>query len=65
MFKSAILGCRGRARAHVKAYESITRGKNVAICDMNEEALHEFAAKIVKIDFVGLRFSSLRDHVHA
>ena len=42
MFKSAILGCRGRARAHAKAYESITRGKNVAICDMNEEALHEF-----------------------
>ena len=42
MFKSAILGCRGRARAHAKAYESITRGKIVAICDMNEEALHEF-----------------------
>ncbi len=42
MFKCAILGCRGRARAHAKAYESIARGKAVAICDMNEEALNEF-----------------------
>ncbi len=42
MFKSAILGCRGRARAHAKAYESIERGTAAAICDMNEEALQEF-----------------------
>lgn len=42
MFKCAILGCRGRARAHAKAYESITRGKVAAICDLNEEALNEF-----------------------
>jgi predicted dehydrogenase len=42
MLKCAILGCRGRARAHAKAYEDITRGKLVAICDMNEERLNEF-----------------------
>jgi len=42
MFKCAILGCRGRARAHAKAYEDITRGTLAAICDMNEEALNEF-----------------------
>ena len=42
MFKCAILGCGGRARAHAKAYESITRGKVAAICDMAEEQLHEF-----------------------
>ncbi|MBT5874594.1 MAG: Gfo/Idh/MocA family oxidoreductase [Candidatus Latescibacteria bacterium] len=42
MLKSAILGCRGRARAHAKAYEDITRSKLTAICDMNEEHLNEF-----------------------
>lgn len=42
MLKCAILGCRGRARAHAKAYEAITRGKLAAICDMNEERLTEF-----------------------
>jgi predicted dehydrogenase len=42
MFKSAILGCRGRARAHAKAYEDITRSKLAAICDMNEQYLNEF-----------------------
>ncbi|MCZ6635207.1 MAG: Gfo/Idh/MocA family oxidoreductase [bacterium] len=42
MLKSAILGCRGRARAHAKAYEDITRSKLAAICDMNEERLNEF-----------------------
>ena len=42
MLKSAILGCRGRARAHAKAYESIARSRAAAICDLNEEALHEF-----------------------
>ncbi len=42
MVKSAILGCRGRARAHARAYESTERGRMAAICDMNEEALQEF-----------------------
>ena len=42
MFKSAILGCRGRARAHAKAYQGITVGKLASICDMSEERLHEF-----------------------
>ena len=42
MLKCAILGCRGRARAHAVAYEHITRGSLAAICDMNEELLNEF-----------------------
>ena len=42
MLKCAILGCRGRARAHAAVYEKITRGKLAAICDMNEELLNEF-----------------------
>ena len=43
MFKSAILGCGGRARAHAKAYEDITRSDLVAVCDMNEALLNEFS----------------------
>ena len=42
MFKSAILGCRGRARAHAKAYQNIPVATLASICDMNEERLHEF-----------------------
>ena len=42
MFKSAILGCRGRARAHAKAYQDIPVATLASICDMNEERLHEF-----------------------
>ncbi|HIB92441.1 TPA: Gfo/Idh/MocA family oxidoreductase [Candidatus Poribacteria bacterium] len=42
MFKCAILGCRGRARSHAKAYQDITVGKLASICDMNKERLHEF-----------------------
>ena len=42
MYKTAILGCRGRARAHANAYRFVKRGKVAAICDMNEERLNEF-----------------------
>lgn len=40
--KCAILGCRGRARAHANAYQDIERGHLAAICDMNVERLNEF-----------------------
>ena len=42
MYKTVILGCRGRARAHANAYRFVKRGKVAAICDMNEERLSEF-----------------------
>lgn len=42
MYKSAILGCRGRARGHARAYEHVKGGKLAAICDMNEELLNGF-----------------------
>ena len=42
MYKTAILGCRGRARAHANAYRFVKRGKVAAICDMNKERLNEF-----------------------
>ncbi|MAF10797.1 hypothetical protein CMK11_10125 [Candidatus Poribacteria bacterium] len=42
MYRSCFLGCGGRARAHAHAYEHVTRGKMVAICDMDEERLASF-----------------------
>jgi len=42
MYRSAFLGCGGRARGHAHAYGSITRGQIVAICDLNEERLKSF-----------------------
>ncbi|MXV76929.1 Gfo/Idh/MocA family oxidoreductase [Candidatus Poribacteria bacterium] len=42
MYKTAILGCRGRARAHAGAYRFVKGGKLAAICDMNEERLNDF-----------------------
>ena len=42
MYRSAFLGCGGRARGHAQAYAQITRGKIVAICDLNEERLNSF-----------------------
>lgn len=41
-FRCAILGCGGRSRGHAKAYELITRGEIVAICDMNEQRLKDY-----------------------
>ena len=42
MYKSAILGCGGRARGHAGAYRFVKRGKLAAICDMNEDRLNDF-----------------------
>ena len=42
MYKCAILGCRGRARGHARAYQHVKRGKIVAICDLKEELLKDF-----------------------
>ncbi len=42
MYKSAILGCGGRARGHARAYEHITGGRLAAICDMDSDRLDAF-----------------------
>ncbi|RKU11064.1 hypothetical protein C6501_13060 [Candidatus Poribacteria bacterium] len=42
MYKTAMLGCGGRARGHADAYRFVKRGKLAAICDMNEERLNNF-----------------------
>ena len=42
MYKTAMLGCGGRARGHADAYRFVKRGKLSAICDMNEELLNKF-----------------------
>ena len=42
MYKTAMLGCGGRARGHADAYRFVKRGKLAAICDMNEERLNGF-----------------------
>ncbi|MCH8294794.1 Gfo/Idh/MocA family oxidoreductase [Candidatus Poribacteria bacterium] len=42
MYKCAILGCRGRARGHARAYQYVKRGKIAAICDMKEDLLNQF-----------------------
>ena len=42
MYKTAMLGCGGRARGHADAYRFVKRGKLSAICDMDEERLNRF-----------------------
>ena len=42
MYKAAILGCRGRSKGHIRAYEHVTKGKVVAICDLVEDLLNSF-----------------------
>ena len=42
MYKSAMLGCGGRARGHANAYRHVKGGKLAAICDMNKELLNKF-----------------------
>ena len=46
MYKTAFLGCGGRARAHADAYRFVKRGKIGAICDMNEELLNSFGTTL-------------------
>ncbi len=42
MYKTAMLGCGGRARGHADAYRFVKRGKLEAICDMNVDRLNNF-----------------------
>ena len=42
MYKTAMLGCGGRARGHADAYRFVKRGRLAAICDMNEERRNTF-----------------------
>ncbi len=42
MYKTAMLGCGGRARGHVDAYRFVKRGKLAALCDRDEERLNRF-----------------------
>ena len=42
MYKTAMLGCGGRARGHADAYRFVKGGKLAAICDMDEERLNNF-----------------------
>ena len=42
MYKTAMLGCGGRARAHADAYRFVKGGKLAAICDMNDRIPHQF-----------------------
>ena len=41
-YRCAFLGCGGRAVGHAEAYEFVTRGERVALCDLNEERLRTF-----------------------
>ncbi|MYC75659.1 Gfo/Idh/MocA family oxidoreductase [Candidatus Poribacteria bacterium] len=42
MYKTAMLGCGGRARGHADAYRFVKRGKLAAVCDMDAERLNTF-----------------------
>lgn len=42
MYKSAFLGCGGRARGHAQAYQYVKNGKMVALCDLDEQRLNSF-----------------------
>lgn len=42
MYKTAMLGCGGRARGHADPYRFVKRGKLEAICDMNVDRLNNF-----------------------
>ena len=42
MYKSAFLGCGGRARGHAHAYQYVKNGELVALCDLDEERLKSF-----------------------
>ena len=42
MYKTAMLGCGGRARGHADAYRFVKGGKLAAICDMDKERLNTF-----------------------
>ena len=54
-YRCAILGCGPRARGHADAYEHITRGQIVAVCDLNEARLNAFGEQFG----VAARYTSL------
>ncbi|MBD3180817.1 hypothetical protein GF312_00895 [Candidatus Poribacteria bacterium] len=41
MLKAAFLGCGGRSRGHAHAYQHVTKGELVAVCDLDETRLKE------------------------
>ena len=41
-YRCAFLGCGPRAHGHARAYQQITRGEIVALCDLNESRLNDF-----------------------
>ena len=43
MFKSAMLGCGGRARGHAAAYAHVRQSTLAAVCDMDRSRLDPFA----------------------
>jgi len=43
MLRSAIMGCGHRAREHAVAYECVKDAQLIAVCDINEQRLNEFA----------------------
>ncbi len=55
MYKSAMLGCGGRARGHASAYRFVKGGKLAAVCDMNEERLNDFGDQFD----ISLRYTDL------
>ena len=46
MYKTAMLGCGGRARGHADAYRFVKRGKLAAICDMNTEIAQQIRRRL-------------------
>lgn len=42
MYKSAILGCGGRAKGHARAYQHVTKSTLAAVCDLDESRLKPF-----------------------
>ncbi|MAZ53018.1 MAG: hypothetical protein CMO31_03270 [Trueperaceae bacterium] len=55
MYRSAILGCGGRARGHAQAYKYVEQGEIVAICDMDKELLTSFGSEFgIKNQYVDL-----------
>ncbi|MEO2006314.1 MAG: Gfo/Idh/MocA family oxidoreductase, partial [Candidatus Poribacteria bacterium] len=57
MYKSAILGCGGRARGHARAYEHVTGGKLAAICDTDTDRLTAFGEQFG----VGARYTDVHE----
>jgi predicted dehydrogenase len=44
-YRCAILGCGGRAHGHAAAYQHVTRGEIVALCDLDADRMSTFGDK--------------------